>query len=100
MIESKFSLINELYKAFEGILDSMSSHLAVYLSLAIKSEQIKSILENNLLNNGFGFEADLRVDSVFLGKLRDVAKNNMEGLLNSSEQGALLVLFMFEELKL
>jgi hypothetical protein len=78
----------------------MSTHLVLYLSVAIKSDQLRSVLENNLLNNGFGFEADLKVDTLFISRLRDLAKNNLENLIGSSGPGALMLLFMFEELKL
>jgi hypothetical protein len=102
VIEFTFPLVKEFVKVFQSLMDVISSQFMIYLSVAMKTENIGLLLENKPLNNGFGLEAQLRVDINTRRNLREIGKKYIES--NSDIIGndymPYVMMLLFEELKL
>jgi hypothetical protein len=94
--------VKEFVKVFQSLMDVISSQFMIYLSVAMKTENIGLLLENKPLNNGFGLEAQLRVDINTRRNLREIGKKYIES--NSDIIGndymPYVMMLLFEELKL
>jgi hypothetical protein len=102
VVECNFPLVKDLYSAFSNLLEAVSSQFTLYLSVALKSENIHAVLENKSLDNSFGVEAQLRMDSVIMSKFKDLLRKQVESadFVNTNDYMTYIMMFLFEELKL
>ena len=69
--------------------------------MGLKSENIVAMLENKSLDNSFGVEAQLRVDSLTMSNLKTALTKQVESMeVVGSDYMTYILLFLFEELKL
>jgi hypothetical protein len=94
--------VKDFLKVAQNLMDVISPQFMIYLSVAMKTENIASLLENKPFNNGFGLEAQLRVDTSTRRNLREIGKKFLESNSETigNEYMTYVIMLLFEELKL